>query len=81
MPNVRAKFRVDCISDYGDSGEVILSAVTSGSEENKSFWKFTPSGTIKMHIDNPIALKQFKPQQEVYVDFTVIEPPVEHQSV
>lgn len=71
---VRAKFRVVETKKYTeDSGAVSLQAVTGGSTENESFWKYTPSGNIEMHIDNPAALEKFKPQQEFYVDFTPVD--------
>lgn len=67
---VRAKFRVESITELeSNCGEVKLRAVTGGSNENLTFWKFTPAGTITMHIDNPVSMKQFIPGQEFYVDF------------
>ncbi len=48
-------------------------AVTSGSEENKSFWKYTPSGELVMQTVNPEAAEQFKPGKEFYLDFTPAE--------
>lgn len=68
--NVLAKFRVDSVTDFGgDSKSVKLSAVTSGSEENKAFWKWTPTGSIEMTINNPPAANAFKPGKEVLVEF------------
>jgi len=67
---VRAKFRVDCIKLYADGrAEIEMSPVTSGSEENKQFWKYTPAGNLKMQIDNPDAVSKFIPGKEYYVDF------------
>lgn len=68
MQNVRAKFKCDSVTDYGQSKEVNLSAVTTGSEENKKFWKYTPAGNLKMHIDNHEAAKMFEPGREYYFD-------------
>lgn len=68
---IRAKFVVESVTHRGnDSGCVELSAVTGGSEENESFWKYTPAGKINMHIDNVVALKAFVPGNTYYVDFT-----------
>ena len=71
---VRAKFEVHSVTpprENGDDGsEVVLFPVSTGSEENKDFWKYTPAGSIQMTIDNPEAVKQFEPGQEFYVDFT-----------
>jgi len=66
---IRAKFNVAEISKYGNGGgaKVTLMPVISGSEENKQFWEYTPSGKIEMFITNPNAEFEFG---EYYVDFT-----------
>lgn len=72
--SVRAKFRVHSVLDFGQSKEVTMSAVYEGplgeNEENKRFTKASPSGSLKMTIDNPYAYEQFAPGQEWYLDFT-----------
>jgi hypothetical protein len=72
MDKVRAKFKCDVVHDYGEHKEIRLSAVTSQEEgdENNTFWKYTPSGTVKIHICNPPAAKMFRPGREYYLDFT-----------
>ncbi|MDR7237127.1 hypothetical protein [Neobacillus drentensis] len=68
--SVKAKFK--CCSKtelIGGSGRVEFFAVTNGSNENKTFWKYTPSGKIEMQIDNPEAFKMFEVGKEYYVDF------------
>lgn len=75
---VRAKFRVTSLthtsSNYGgDAGkheqdEVKLSPVMD--EANKSWTKWTPGGEIRMSINNPDALNQFKVGECYFVDFT-----------
>ena len=68
--SVRAKFVVNSVTqNNSNAGEVSLSAVTNTSEENSTFWKYTPAGNITMHIDNPVAFDQFKIGEEYYVDF------------
>lgn len=62
---VRAKFIVQGKTE----NVVVLYAVTGGSKENEGFWKYTPAGSIKLHIDNPAALEQFEQGKEYYVDF------------
>jgi hypothetical protein len=71
--NVRAKFKVDSVNQTEDYAHVILRAVTSGSEENKTFWKYTPSGVIDMSITNPAAVAQFVEGQAYYVDFSIAD--------
>ncbi|MFA6917001.1 MAG: hypothetical protein WC222_11430 [Parachlamydiales bacterium] len=74
--NVRAKFVCYGIKDNpsSESKTVTFGAVTSGSEENKSFSKYTPSGSIDMVIsyDTP-ASNAFEQGKEYYVDFTPVE--------
>ncbi|WP_395008670.1 hypothetical protein [Undibacterium sp.] len=68
---VRAKFKVTSITETsGGTKAVKLYPVTSGSEENKEFYKFTPSGEINLGVLNEAAAKQFAVDQEFFVDFT-----------
>lgn len=70
---VRAKFRVQQVAPSNNTDEyynITLYAVTSGSEENKEFFKWTPSGQITINTVNPAAAAQFKEGDELYVDFT-----------
>lgn len=71
---VRAKFNVTEITRYGNGGggKVTLAPVIGNSEENKSFWKYIPSGKIEILVDNPEAFEQFE-FGEYYVDFTKAE--------
>lgn len=73
---VRAKFRVSCVEDYGQSKQLRMSPVYEGplgdNEENKRFTKASPSGELKLMIDNPYASEQFAPGQEWYLDFTQV---------
>jgi len=67
---MKAKFKVDSVTKFaGAQSEVKLSPVTSGSEENKSFSMYTPSGSLSMHITNPDALGFFEPGKEFVLDF------------
>lgn len=69
---IRTKFNVTSITEFGNGGgrNITLQPVVSGSEENKSFWDFTPSGKIEMHITNPDAEISLG---EYYVDFIKAE--------
>lgn len=70
---VRAKFIVDSVLRQNGGGvKVELKPVTTGSEENKNFWKYTPSGKLEMWMTEGIpAAEQFQPGQEYYIDFTL----------
>lgn len=67
---VRAKFIVESITEFASGKKVSLNAVTCGSKENESFFKWTPSAKIEMSILNEEAAEQFHVGKEVYVDFT-----------
>lgn len=70
--SVRAKFRVNSITEYSYSRTIRLVAVYPDKDnpENKSFWDATPSGTMELNITNPEAFSQFKVEQDFYIDFT-----------
>ena len=68
---VRAKFKVTTVTPNGeDGGTVWLNPVVNGSEENESFYRYTPGGNIVLSTINQKALEQFEVGDEFYVDFT-----------
>jgi hypothetical protein len=69
--SVRAKFEVaERIEVKGGGGTVKLSPVTSGSEENKQFYLYTPGGSISLSTVNPKVMAELVPGKQFYVDFT-----------
>ena len=75
---IRGKFIVQQISrsTYGHS--VRLSPVTSGSDENRSFYQATPGGQIEMSGLKKEVVDLFgEPGAEFYVDFTPAKVPQE----
>lgn len=75
-----AKFKLVSKTDYANRpGEVsssllVFTPVTTGSEENKTFWKYTPNGELKMQVDNPLAVAQLKLGAEYYLEITEANP-------
>ena len=71
---VRAKFVCKLITpiqrDRADTQSVELEPVIDGSEENKTFFKYTPGGKIRLDVMNEEAVKQFEVGKEYFVDFT-----------
>jgi hypothetical protein len=68
----RAKFHLYSKTEYsGNNGQtaVTFQAVTSGSPENDSFFKWTPSGKLEMTIRKEVA-DQFEVGKEYYLDFS-----------
>ncbi len=90
IQTVRCKFRCNSVSkrldNYGKEKRFLytyeFSAVYEGSEENKRFFAYTPSGQL-----NVGALKDdlFEPGKEYYIDVTeavpVSKPDVEAREV
>jgi hypothetical protein len=73
--SVRAKFKCEVVVSRASGAEIDLTPVTNGSDENKEFYAYTPSGSIKLSTVNAEAAKQFIPGKEYYVDFTPADAP------
>lgn len=75
MSNTRAKFVVEQITKKRgyEGAQIELVPVMGGSEENKSFWEYTPNGSINLTITNPKAIEVFQLGKEYYVDFTLAD--------
>jgi hypothetical protein len=76
MPQVRAKFVCVSIQDYPENEQknVVFSPVITGSEENKSFSKYTPGGAANLVISYETqAADFFEEGKEYYLDFTKSE--------
>jgi hypothetical protein len=72
--SVRAKFRVESRNETVNGHAVLLFPVTTGSDENKEFYRATPAGKIELSTVNLAAGDQFVPGSEFYVDFTLATP-------
>lgn len=76
MEKVRAKFVCVRVEDQPDAEQKLVDfeAVKDGSEENKSFAKYTPVGGIYLNIsyDTP-AVDFFQEGKEYYLDLFAAE--------
>jgi hypothetical protein len=70
MKTIRAKMFVNSIEKQNGSEQTHLTAVYSGSDENKSFSAATPSASLNISISNPAAQGFFVQGKEYYLDFT-----------
>jgi hypothetical protein len=43
------------------------------NNENRAFWKATPSALIDLHVDNPEVWGLYKPGDQLYIDITIAE--------
>jgi hypothetical protein len=48
--------------------------VTSGSEENKSFYSYTPGGELKLEVVRKEMASEFEPGEEYYIDISTTDP-------
>lgn len=77
---VVCKFRFVAMTtkQWGSGDEILYDLqfvpVSDGSEENKKFWKYTPSGDFKFSTVNAEAAKMFKFGHEYYVTFREANP-------
>jgi len=71
MSEIRAKFVCDKVEKNEDGTKISLTPVTNGSEENESFFSYTPYGSIEIGTVNPNV--KFEEGKEYYVDFTLAE--------
>nr|WP_321409353.1 hypothetical protein [uncultured Carboxylicivirga sp.] len=73
MKKVRAKFECINIEDQPDYQQKVVEfvPVLDGSDENKSFAKYTPAGSITLTIsDETEASTAFEKGKEYFVDFS-----------
>jgi hypothetical protein len=76
--NVRAKFYVNSVtqSKWGPDQDTMytvkLSPVmgSSGPDENKTFWKYTPCGSVELGTINAGAGAGFEIGKSYYLDFS-----------
>lgn len=70
---VKAKFKCTGVEEPTQTNEnrvIALHAVTDGSEENKSFSKYTPSGQVLLNISPETqAYDFFEAGKEYYLNF------------
>lgn len=83
---MRAKVRVSGIVRYPDDGSpvtqetVTFTAVSKsagypadGSDEDNTYARYTPSGEIRLAIQNPALIGKFAIDDRFYVDFSPAE--------
>jgi len=70
---MRCKFVCEKNEPNADNGsQLVFRAVTSGSQENEEFFKYTPCGQLTLGVVNENAAKEAVEGQEYYVDITPV---------
>lgn len=67
MGSVQAKMVCELVTTWGSQEEVKFHAVTGTNEENKSWSKYTPSGTLSLLITNEHLFGVFRPYKEYII--------------
>lgn len=73
--SVKAKFKCQSISGDENNKNIQMNAVIGydekgvRSDENESWSKYTPSGSLQINITNPDAFNQFEIGKEYYLTF------------
>lgn len=75
--SIRCKFKCTSITERanypeGKVWDAKLDVVTSGSDENKDFFKYTPNGQMNVAC---IRQNSFEVGKEYYIDITEAVPP------
>lgn len=73
---VRAKFTIHSITQYEwdrNNREIILKPQYDKSLEDRSFVEATPSGELKMYVNNPRAVEELFLGRAFYLDFIPVD--------
>jgi len=75
---VRCKFKCVENKPYSENPEkdgvkLRFEPVVSGSSENDSFFKWTPTGSLEFYTINSTAAEQFEVGKQYYIDVTSAE--------
>ncbi len=75
---IRVKFeatkKVETSTATGNEFKVEMTTVTDGSDENKEFFKYTPSGKIALGILGPESDNLFVVGEYYFIDITPCDP-------
>lgn len=76
VDKARCKFRCTTVDPQGgDTQKVVLEAQydQAMTQEDESFSKYTPSGRMEFHVQNPNLNGFFEPGKAYYIDVSPVE--------
>ncbi|RWO08214.1 hypothetical protein [Mesorhizobium sp.] len=84
MADMRAKMKVTGVAVYPTVGQTTqenlrFTAVSAkaypadGSDEDNTYAKFSPAGSISLTVANPALFGKFKLDDTFYIDFTAVQ--------
>ena len=75
MQTVRAKFRCNTVEQSTSEPTQVMRHLPDGGDssipEDQRYAKYTPSGELRINVDNPAVV--FEPGRQYYLDFTLAE--------
>ena len=71
---MQAKMIVTNVERQRGTEVLHMQPVASDSRENASYSKWTPAGSLTLHVTNENLFGQFNPGDEYVLDFTKVEP-------
>jgi len=84
MTTMRAKVKITNIAAYPTAGAATQEALTfhfpskdgaypaDGGDEDQSFAKYSPQGSLSLTVANPVLLGKFSVGDTFYLDFTPV---------
>lgn len=84
MSNMRAKMRITSIKKYPEEGTPTQETLhfhavakdgpypSDGSDEDNSYARFSPAGTMSLTVANPALIGRFAEGDKFFIDFTKI---------
>ncbi len=69
---MRCKVRLEEITQTPNGYKLKYFPVNDGTEEDKLFFKWTPSGVVELAIVNEAVVKDLVPGKKYYLDFTPV---------
>ena len=84
MPKMRAKMELIEVRKDSDTQETLsfravaksTSYPADGSDEDNTYAKFSPAGSVSLTVANPALLGGFEAKERYYIDFTPVGAPV-----
>lgn len=77
---MRAKFQVSKVERFIGGDSITCNAVArsgkypeDGGDEDNTYAKFSPQGSLTLTIANPALIGKIEPGQKFYLDFTKVE--------
>lgn len=77
---MRAKFAIQSVTKFTHGEQLKMHPIgksggypANGSDEDNTFAKFSPSGSLELMIANPALIGTFQPGDTYYLDFTKVD--------